>query len=183
MFVNINSPLIVLPTHRVVRGVENYTPASLSEKLERCFDLLPMDGIEETISATKSADMTTIGIFDGEKYLAAKLKNKNIMKEICGEHSEAWRSLDVAVLHTLIIEKCLGITQEKVAKESAVSYHRNPKGAVELVESGNADCAFFLKATQPEQVCEVALNGEVMPQKSTDFYPKLLSGMTMYALD
>ncbi len=183
MFVNINSPLIVLPTHRVVRGVENYTPAALSGKLEKYFDVSTVAGIDETINATKNSEGITIGIFDGENYLVAKLKDKNIMNEFCAEHSEAWRSLDVAVLHTLIIEKCLGITQDKVAKESAVSYHRKPEGAVKLVESGKANCAFFLKATSPAQVCEVALNGEVMPQKSTDFYPKLLSGMTMYTLD
>ncbi|RLD09876.1 MAG: hypothetical protein DRI44_07450 [Chlamydiae bacterium] len=183
MFVNINSPLVVLPTHRVVRGIKNYTPADLSEKLKKYFDVSVVDGIDATITATKSSDEITIGVFDGEKYLVAKLKNENAMKESCGNYSEAWRSLDVAVLHTLIIEKCLGITQDKVAKESAVSYHRNPKGAVKLVKSGKANCAFFLKPTSPAQVCEVALNGEVMPQKSTDFYPKLLSGITMYSLD
>ena len=183
MFANINSPLVVLPTHRVVRGLDNYTPAMLSDKLKKYFDVSTVESVDEVIKATKNAEVITIGIFDGEKYLLAKLKDENIMKEICGEQSDAWRSLDVAVLHTLIIEKCLGITQDKVAKESAVSYHRNPNGAVDRVKSGEANCAFFLKPTSPAQVCEVALNGEVMPQKSTDFYPKLLSGITMYALD
>ena len=183
MFVNINSPLVVLPTHRVVRGIDNYSPVLLKEKIEKYFDVAVVENLDATLSATKDSDKITIGIFDGENFLAAKLKNKNIMNELCADKSDAWRSLDVSVLHTLIIENCLGISQEKVAKESAVSYHRNPKGAVELVESGNANCAFFLKPTSPAQVCEVALNGEVMPQKSTDFYPKLLSGITMYALD
>jgi len=183
MFVNINSPLVVLPTHRVVRGIENYTPTMLSEKLKKYFDVSTVESVDEIIEITKNAEVITIGVFDGEKYFAAKLKDENVMKELCGDYSDAWRSLNVAVLHTLIIEKCLGITQDKVAKESAVSYHRNPKGAVELVKSGKANCAFFLKPTSPAQVCEVALNGEVMPQKSTDFYPKLLSGITMYSLD
>ena len=183
MFVDINSPLVVLPTHRVVRGIDNYSPAALKEKIGEFFNIEQKENLDAVLSATKNSDKITIGIFDGENYLTAELKDNDLMKKFCSDKSDAWRALDVSVLHTLIIEKSLGISQEKVAKEAAVSYHRNPKGAVELVASGKANCAFFLKPTSPAQVCEVALNGEVMPQKSTDFYPKLLSGITMYALD
>ncbi len=184
MFININSPLVVLPTHRVVRNIENYSPAKLRESLSESFVIEPLANLKQTITATKANDdQICIGCFDGEDFWSATLKDKTKMKEIAAEKSDDWRELDVAVLHSLIIENALGITPEKVAEEAAVSYHRAPQGAVDKVKSGDADCAFFLKSTKPSQVCNVARNGEVMPQKSTDFYPKVLSGLAMYMLD
>jgi len=184
MFININSPLVVLPTHRVVKNIENYSPAKLRESLTESFVLEPLANLEQTITATKANDdQICIGCFDGEDFWSATLKDNTKMKEIAPEKSDDWRELDIAVLHSLIIETALGITPEKVAEEAAVSYHRSPQAALDKVKSGDGNCAFFLKATKPAQVCDVARNGEVMPQKSTDFYPKVLSGLAMYMLD
>ena len=184
MFININSPLVVLPTHRVVRNIENYSATKLRESLSKSFVIEHLATVEQTIAATKSNDdQICIGCFDGEDFWSATLKNNEKMKEIAPEKSDDWRELDVAVLHSLIIENALGISPEKVANDNAVSYHRAPQGAVDKVKSGDGNCAFFLKSTKPEQVCNVARNGEVMPQKSTDFYPKVLSGLAMYMLD
>ena len=184
MFVNIESPLVVLPTHRAIHRLSSYSPSGLRAKLENEFALRPCGTLEETIAATRSSgDGVCIGCFDGEAFWAATLKDENAMRRAAPEHSDAWRGLDVAVLHTLIIEEALGITPERVEQESAVSYHRDPVETVELVKEGKASCAFFLKATRPAQVCEVARGREVMPQKSTDFYPKVLTGLAMYTLD
>jgi len=184
MLININSPLVVLPTHRVVRNIEDYSPAKLRESLADSFVIEPLASLEQVITATKANDNEIcVGCFDGEDFWSATLKDEATMAELAPEKSDDWQNLDVAVLHSLIIEDTLGITPEKVAEEAAVSYHRSPQVALDKVKSGDGNCAFYLKATKPTQVCNVARNGEVMPQKSTDFYPKVLSGLAMYMLD
>src|SRR5690349_17542863 len=90
------------------------------------------------------------------------------------------RLLDVVVLHRLVIEKCLGIGEEAVKKESHISYVREFDKALKAVSSGTAQIAFLLNGTRLEQMRDIAYEGHVMPQKSTDFYPKVLSGLMMY---
>ena len=121
--------------------------------------------------------------FDGRKYWLLTLADEAAMQQAAPKQSAAWRELDVAVLHTLVIDHVLGISLDRVAGEQHISYHRDAREAEQLVKTGDANCCFFLRATQPLQVCEVARAGDVMPQKSTDFYPKMLSGLAMYALD
>ena len=93
------------------------------------------------------------------------------------------RTLDVVILHRLILERCLGITEEAVKKESYITYVRDPEEAMNSVRSGQAQVAFLLNATRLDQLRDIAYEGNVMPQKSTDFYPKVLSGLTMYSMD
>lgn len=184
MFVNIHSQLEILPTHRTVRTLDADIRSALRDVLGRSFNLRPCASLEETLSATRAADrLVTIGCFDGRDYWAAELKSPKCMVEAAPGKSTAWRELDVAVLHTLIIEQALGISREQVAQGGYVSYHRDPAVAAARVTAGEDDLAFFLRPTRPSQLCSVARNGEVMPQKSTDFYPKLLTGLAMYAMD
>ena len=91
--------------------------------------------------------------------------------------------LDVVILHRLILERCLGITEDAVKKESYITYVRERDAAMKAVRSGNAQVAFLLNPTRLDQMRDIAYEGNVMPQKSTDFYPKVLSGLTMYSLD
>ena len=93
------------------------------------------------------------------------------------------RGLDVVVLHRLILEKCLGITEDAVKKESHITYVRERDSALTAVRQGKAQAAFLLNPTRLDQMRDIAYEGNVMPQKSTDFYPKVLSGLTMYALE
>jgi uncharacterized protein (DUF1015 family) len=87
------------------------------------------------------------------------------------------------LLHDGILEPALGITPEAVTAEKNLTYEREASVALEAVDRGAAQIAFLLNACDVEQVMRIATAGEVMPQKSTDFYPKLLSGITMYRLD
>jgi uncharacterized protein (DUF1015 family) len=89
------------------------------------------------------------------------------------------RQLDVVLLHQGILEPALGVTPHAVASESNLSYEREFAAAIEAVDRG-AQLAFLLNPVDVDVVMKVATSGEVMPQKSTDFYPKLLSGITMY---
>ena len=93
--------------------------------------------------------------------------------------SEAQRALDVVLLHRLILEKGLGITPEAVAGEKNLTYEREIDRALEAAVDRGAQLAFLLNPVRVEQVTQIALGGDVMPQKSTDFYPKLLSGIAI----
>jgi uncharacterized protein (DUF1015 family) len=90
------------------------------------------------------------------------------------------RELDVVLLHEGILEPALGITPQAVTKEANLTYEREAASALGAVDSGKAQISFLLNACDVEKVVEIATAGEVMPQKSTDFFPKLLSGITMY---
>jgi uncharacterized protein (DUF1015 family) len=90
--------------------------------------------------------------------------------------------LDVQVLHTRLLGETLGISEADVREEKNVHYVRGLDSAFEAVEAGGAQAAFLLEPVGIQQVAEIAFSGGVMPQKSTDFYPKLLSGLTIYKL-
>lgn len=93
------------------------------------------------------------------------------------------RQLDLTQLHAIILDRLLGLDAEKVREQTNIRYLRDAGEAVEQVRKGEADIAFLTNPVTMEQLREVAFAGEVMPQKSTDFYPKLLSGLTIYALE
>jgi uncharacterized protein (DUF1015 family) len=93
------------------------------------------------------------------------------------------RQLDIVQLHGLVLEKLLGISQEAMREQTNLRYVRDAGEAADQVARGEANVAFLMNPVTMEQLREVAFAGEVMPQKSTDFYPKLLSGLAIYALD
>ncbi len=93
------------------------------------------------------------------------------------------QQLDVTQLHKVVLEKLLGLDEDTIRKGEVIRYYREAEESVERVKSGKADVAFLIKPVTLEQMKDVSLNLEVMPQKSTDFYPKLLSGLAMYTLD
>ncbi len=93
------------------------------------------------------------------------------------------RDLDVVLLHDGILEPALGITLQAATKEMHLTYEREAAAAITAVDSGQAQVSFFLNPVDVEKVVQIATSNEVMPQKSTDFYPKLLSGITMYRME
>jgi uncharacterized protein (DUF1015 family) len=96
---------------------------------------------------------------------------------------ERQRQLDLTHLHALVLNRLLGLDAEKVSAQTNIHYLRDAGEAVEQVRRGEANIAFLTNPVTMEQLKEVAFAGEVMPQKSTDFFPKLLSGLTIYALE
>ena len=108
------------------------------------------------------------------------LRNSAELEHLLPDISAAQRQLDVVLLHRLLLHKCLGITAEKVEAETNVIYEREMEAAIEAVNRGAAQIAFLLNPVRVAQVVEIALAGDVLPQKSTDFYPKLLSGLCIY---
>ncbi len=96
---------------------------------------------------------------------------------------ERQRQLDLTQLHSIVLDRLLGLDAEKVREQTNLRYLRDAQEAVEQVRKGEADVAFLTNPVTMEQLKEVAFAGEVMPQKSTDFFPKLLSGLAIYALE
>ena len=96
---------------------------------------------------------------------------------------ERQRQLDLSCLHSIVLDRLLGLDAEKVREQTNIRYLRDAAEAVDQVRRGEADVTFLTNPVSMEQLKEVAFAGDVMPQKSTDFYPKLLSGLTIYALD
>jgi hypothetical protein len=96
---------------------------------------------------------------------------------------ERQRQLDLSHLHSIILDRLLGLDAEKVREQTNLRYLRDAGEAVDQVRRGEADVSFLTNPVSMEQLREVAFAGEVMPQKSTDFFPKLLSGLAIYALD
>lgn len=167
-FVNMHSPgLKILATHRVVSNVPEFDADNLL-KQSGARKLASVDELKDRFS-TPAPDRIRIGIAlrDGV-YLI--------------DRARASGELDVKVLHGDILGKLLNINEEAVRNESYLQYVRGIDAAVEKVTTGGAQAAFLLEPTTVEQVADVAFSGGVMPQKSTDFYPKLLTGLTIYKI-
>jgi uncharacterized protein (DUF1015 family) len=180
--------LVILPTHRVVKNVDLFVADKLWRDLEVDFFVEPWDGDGDSLVAhmrEKASAAHVFGLFEPSKGFALlTLRDEATLQKYVPEGNTLdWMKLDVAILHRVILEGLLDITPEKVSKEGSLEYFRWPQDAVATVRAGNAQAVFFLNATQPTQVRDLASKGELMPQKSTDFYPKLLSGLVAFPLE
>ena len=170
-FFNMHSPgLTILPTHRVLSNLPAFDAQNLFNRAAEFFEL-------------SRGERSTIGVFIHGELSFLQLKPGLDLASLMPDLSERQRTLDVVILHRLILERCLGITEDAIRKESYITYVREREAAVSAVRSGKAQVAFLLNPTRLDQMRDIAYEGNVMPQKSTDFYPKVLSGLTMYPLE
>jgi uncharacterized protein (DUF1015 family) len=184
-FVNMESEgLVILPTHRLVFGLREFVPARLLEAARSYFD------IEELPEADAVAAMARLEKSSGIAFVAITAQGWYLLTAKPAAAAEALhaiparqRQLDVVQLHRLVLEKLLGISPEAIRQETHLRYLRDAAEAADQVARGEACVCFLMKPVTLDQLREVAFAGEVMPQKSTDFYPKLLSGLAIYALD
>ncbi|MGB9071548.1 MAG: DUF1015 domain-containing protein [Terriglobales bacterium] len=187
-FVNMNSAgLVILPTHRVVFGLPSFSAEQLQAGARQFFKLEEVDGGIDAaravgiLRAAGQAGTALLAVTAGHAFLMHS--PKAIGTNLFGSLSLRQQSLDVVQLHKCLLEGVLKISEEAVRNQQNVSYHRAASEALAQVRSGNAQVAFLMNAVRMEQVRDIAFAGEVLPQKSTDFYPKLLSGLTIYALE
>jgi uncharacterized protein (DUF1015 family) len=185
-FFNIHSPaLTVLPTHRVVQRLQAFNNAKFFEQASEFFEVEPAPPTPEAFAAALSEsgrNRLTIGVVTEGGHRCALLRLKAIdLASVMNDLSPKQRALDVVVLHRLLIERCLGVTEEAVKHESNISYVREFSAALNAVTNG-AQIAFLLNPVRLEQMRDIVYEGNVMPQKSTDFYPKVLSGLVLYSL-
>jgi uncharacterized protein (DUF1015 family) len=196
-FVNTRSEgLTILPTHRVVANLRDFSWSAVRRYLEPWFatETLPFDGgrraeaakqFLERLAAGKS--QRAIGVYparQGEQpaFYLLTLRPEADLSQLLPGLSPLQRELDVVLLHQGILEPALGITAHAVASEANLTYEREAATALDAVDRDAAQVAFLLNPVDVDLVVRVATAGEVMPQKSTDFYPKLLSGITMYRI-
>jgi len=178
--------LVVLPNHRIVHGLPSFDRERMLEGASRFFDIDRIDLRTEGRSATTVLEEAGT---KGTAFVAVTRQGPYLMRARHGPVQEALRNLserqrtvDVVQLHKLMLQRVLGITDEAVFNEEYLRYESDASEAISWVRQG-ANVAFLLNAAHIEQVRELAMNGEVLPQRSTDFYPTLLSGLSIYALD
>lgn len=191
--------LIILATHRVVTCLENFSFADLLKRLENDFEVekLPFDS-EQTarearhqmfakMKAGHSKDINTFGIYGGDGcFYVATLKDLSVMDTSASQMSKAWRKLDVAVLSKLVLDEILGIDDDKLAEGANVQYVKDSgnksKELVRQIDANLSQAVFFMNPPKIEHIRAVADAGERMPQKSTYFYPKVFTGLTINKL-
>lgn len=187
-FFNMRSPaLAVLPTHRLISRLQNFSSAGFLECAASFFDVAGGPETPEAFAALlKQAGQhrPTIGmVTDGGSRRALLGQKSADLSAVMADLSERERTLDVVLLHRLLIERCLGISEEAVKHESHITYCRGFSEAMQAVAVGTAQIAFLLNPVRLDQMRDIVYEGHVMPQKSTDFYPKVLSGLVLYSLD
>jgi uncharacterized protein (DUF1015 family) len=138
----------------------------------------------DKMKAEFDADKNAFGIYTGDgAFYVAVLKDKRLMDSTTPNMSDAWKSLDVAVLHKLIIAKHLGINEQCLAEGGNIEYVKDAGEAIDdsinQVDSGAKQAAFFVNPTRMEQIESVTAAGERMPQKSTFFFPKVYTGLVI----
>jgi uncharacterized protein (DUF1015 family) len=182
-FVNTeDAGLVILPTHRVVHGLKDHSTAEFLKKVEAVFTVSEADKADPVKSlAEKENGTRLLAITQNGAYLLRARSEK--ISEVLAKYSSAQRELDVLVLHKIVLEGLLGMTEESIRNQEHINYVRDASEAIARVRSGEAQIAFLMDPVKIDQMSAVAFAGEVMPQKSTDFYPKLLSGLAFYSVD
>jgi uncharacterized protein (DUF1015 family) len=190
-FVNVNSPgLLILPTHRVVHSLTSFSAEAFRESARAYFDVEEIDPALDAARASSTlrdngtARTTLLAATANRSFLLrAPQERKPAAAQVLSGLSERQQALDVVQLHKCLLEGVLKLSEESIRNQQNLAYIRDPGEALGQVRSGKANIAFLMNPCKVEQVQDIAFAGEVMPQKSTDFYPKLLSGLTIYALD
>ena len=184
MLVNMESDgLVVFPTHRVLHSLEGFDAKEMLGRCKADFELcedLPLSEMQPRLDSAYEKGEKAFAFYSGNaSFTLLTLKNKEIMKELLPDMSEASQNLDVSVLHNLILERLFGIDKENMANQKNLTYMRDIEDAIAAVDSGEANCAFLINPTLVTEIRDVAAAGEKMPQKSTYFYPKIITGLVM----
>jgi uncharacterized protein (DUF1015 family) len=186
-FVNMDSAgLVVLPTHRVVHGLAEFSMESFRTGASGFFSV---EEAASDVNAGRATAMLREAGHTGTSMLVVArdrvflLSRPKAPVSAFDNLSFRQQNLDVVQLHKCLLEGVLGISEEAVRDQQNVTYVRDAADALTMVRSGRANVAFLMNPARMQQVRDIALAGEVLPQKSTDFYPKLLSGLAIYALE
>ncbi len=191
-FANIDDDnVVILPTHRLVRGFAHKPFLELEEALQTYFYVeqhpKTPEGKASFLKALKNAARKhrVIGAsFKRDpRYLILRLKNKRTMQRLAKDLSAPLRELDVSTLHLLILEHILGMSPEEQVGGATIRYSQDEEWVLQALEKEDYQAAFILNATKAEEIQSVVAANEKMPQKSTYFYPKLSSGLIVNKIE
>lgn len=168
--------LTILPTHRLIKT--KIETAFLSDKLKQFFYVESMPDIEHAIQEIGKSQEICFGMYYSHKLFILKLKDKNTLEGFMRDAPRIWQELDTAVLNKVILNTIIGIKDKE-----EIEYSHSAKEAIEAVNGQKAVMCFLLRATTACQVQKAAVSGVRMPEKSTFFYPKLLSGLAINRLE
>ena len=180
--VNMEHPgLVVFPTHRLVRSLENFDAEKLIADCEAYFsaEAVTVADTQAKLDEAANAGKKAFALYHNKKVTLLTLKDTNVMAEMLPEMSAAYCNLDVSILHTLVLERILGIDKENMANQKNLIYIRDMADVIAAVDNGEGNCGFIINPTLVDEIAAVAGAGEKMPQKSTYFYPKLITGHVM----
>jgi len=180
--------LIILPIHRALHSIAGFQMGDLLQKLSQYFQVTPLATNDRAVLVQTLAEaqkqgahaFAVLGKNPQESYLISLTHDQWRKMDLAKKVSSSLQGLDVTVLHTLVFEHILGITPEAQARQDNLIYWKDTQKAINETQKGNCDATFLLNPTRIEQMEEVALAGEKMPQKSTYFFPKILSGLILY---
>lgn len=186
-FVNMNSPgLTILPTHRVVHSLNSFSPETFRSAARLHFNVEEVDPAVDAPRVTailREAGHVGTAIVAAASSQVFLLHTPKAPQSMFPGLSIRQQSLDVVQLHKVLLENVLGLSEDSIRDQQNLTYVRDAAEALSTVRAGKANLAFLMNPCRIGQVRDIAFAGEVLPQKSTDFYPKLLSGLTIYALD
>ncbi len=187
--INMDEPgLTILPTHRLIHGLESFSKEQFLNGARKNFEIETHNDSQQMFERLDN-DLEvkhTFGFYPqgSNLHYSLTLKNEDIMDGLIpGRWSKTWKRLDVSILHKAILETLLGIGEKELEEETNVEYMRSREEALRNVDNGDFQMAFIMNPTSVDEVRKVADQGEKMPQKSTDFYPKLLTGLIMTKMD
>ena len=185
--------LVILPAHRMVKGLKSSITASFINQAEDYFDILTIPFMDSDFEKARAefksilksnTSKNIIGVLmkGSMKFYLLTLKSGVMERIFSNELPEALRNLDVTVLTHLIFMEIFGFDNSKLDNESIITYSSSEKQAIEAAVSGKCDISFILNPTKIEQVRDIANKGLIMPRKSTYFYPKVITGLVMNKL-
>jgi uncharacterized protein (DUF1015 family) len=191
-FANMNEGgVVILPTHRLVRGYAHKPFLELEEALQAYFYVEQhpktpegkISFLKALKTAAKKHRVIGASFKRDPRYLILRLKNKRIMQRLAPALSAPLRELDVTTLHVLILEHVLGLAPNRQVNGDTIRYSQDEEAVLQALEKEDFQAAFILNPPKAEEILTIAAGGETMPQKSTYFYPKLVSGLIINKID
>jgi len=172
--------LVILPTHRLIHSYGQMDGAEVLEQAQKYFEVTPAAdrAALETALAEAEPAHPRFGFYDGS-YTSLTLRDPAALASLLPDRSPDWRLLDVSVLHELFIERVLEIDKKAIERKENIEYLRDPQMGYDAVDQGEANFLLVMNPTRMEQVRACTEAGEKMPQKSTDFFPKVIGGLVM----
>ncbi len=176
-----NPGLTILPTHRLIFDYEKMDTEAILAKADEYFKIEKLDDRAELEARMASVlgQKGCYGLVTNSGVYALELKADSVMDTLSPERADVWRALDASILHKLLLEHILGISAEKIDAKEGIEYLREPDLGYERVAEDKNAYLFILNATRMEQISACTEVDEKMPQKSTDFYPKIVTGLAI----